>query len=164
MSAVPKDAVDEFSGDDLTKEHVEQRMRDWLKRVNDLFGNVRKWVGPAIDVRVVGQKSVQGELMKRHGIAAYDIDIAAGVQEGRTVFTLEPRGLWIIGANGRVDLTTPSGDRFIIVDVAKNFEAPSWSIVDPKDRRHITPLDREALLSAMGTMREEFAPSAHTLQ
>ena len=52
---------------------------------------------------------------------------------------LEPRGLWIIGANGRVDMKC--GLRhYLIVDVAANFEAPQWRAASVEQR-----LDRVAL-------------------
>ena len=52
---------------------------------------------------------------------------------------LEPRGLWIIGGNGRIDLKR-NGRRYLIVDMAGNFEAPDWKVA-PAERR----CDREAV-------------------
>ena len=50
------------------------------------------------------------------------------------VARLEPRGLWIIGSNGRVDLKDGS-QRYLIVDTAENFEAPDWQAARA-DRRY----------------------------
>ena len=49
------------------------------------------------------------------------------------------RALWIIGANGRVDLKGDGG-RYIIIDTADNLEEPHWE-VSHSDRRR----DREAV-------------------
>ena len=49
------------------------------------------------------------------------------------VARLEPRALWIIGGNGRVDLKH-DGQRYLIVDLAENFEAPDWKVASAGHR------------------------------
>ena len=50
-------------------------------------------------------------------------------------FQLNQIGLWIIGANGRVDLITKNNS-FIMVDVADWQEDPKWTIFKSNDRRN----------------------------
>ena len=46
-------------------------------------------------------------------------------EDGYALF--KPKGLWVIGANGRIDLYTSKGT-FIIVDLAERGAAPRWTI------------------------------------
>ena len=62
--------------------------------------------------------------------------------------TIEPRGLWIVGANGRLDLRR-GADHHLILDRAANFEEPDWVLVPLSDRRRAVPLDRSALSSVL---------------
>ena len=46
----------------------------------------------------------------------------------------KPTGLWVIGANGRLDLYTSKGT-FIIVDLAERGAAPRWTIFRASKKR-----------------------------
>ena len=63
--------------------------------------------------------------MRKFGIAAKRMPTLELQDRAGHVARLVPRGLWIIGSNGRVDLKR-DGRRYLIVDMAENFEAPDW--------------------------------------
>ena len=83
--------------------------------------------------------SMHEELMRKFGIGRKEMPTLVLVGQADNAARLEPRGLWIIGGNGRIDLKR-DGRRYLIVDVAKNFEAPDWRAA-PAERR----CDREAV-------------------
>lgn len=70
------------------------------------------------------------------------------VHDGRRVASIEPRGLWIIGTNGRLDLTRDD-ERYLITDEAEIFAHPSWRIAPFSNRRQLKRLDRDELLSLL---------------
>ena len=61
---------------------------------------------------------------------------------------LEPRYLWIIGSNGRVDMTGPTG-HFLINDRSDFFEEPSWHIATFLARLEEIPLTAESFCRAL---------------
>ena len=70
------------------------------------------------------------------------------VRGGRRVAGIEPRGLWIVGTNGRLDLTRDD-ERYLITDAAEIFARPSWRIAPFSNRRQLKHLDRDELLSVL---------------
>jgi len=54
--------------------------------------------------------------------------------------SIKPKGLWVIGANGRVDIYSGKGV-FTLVDVADPFKAPKWVLhrVGQTDGRPFDP-------------------------
>ena len=60
------------------------------------------------------------------------------------VVKLQPRALWIIGKNGRVDLKCDGG-RYLIVDAAENFEEPDWQAARAERRCDRESVSREWL-------------------
>ena len=86
--------------------------------------------------------------MRKFAIPAREIPVLfLSSADGRSA-TLEPRGLWIIGFNGRVDLFVDR-KHYLIVDTAKNFAIPKWRIADFAQRDNIEDLDRNSFLAAL---------------
>ena len=53
---------------------------------------------------------------------------------GKEVLTFKPYGLWVIGANGRIDLFGRDGSYFL-VDRATGFQPPQWHVFGSSDRK-----------------------------
>lgn len=66
--------------------------------------------------------------MKSTGVAAKKLVSLEIFDGSRRIGGLKPIALWVIGANGRIDVDSPSGS-YTIVDIAKNFDPPKWEIV-----------------------------------
>ena len=56
----------------------------------------------------------------------------------------KPKGLWVIGANGRIDLYTRKG-AFIIVDLAERGASPRWTIFRASNKRGGDPFSPEMI-------------------
>ena len=141
------DVLEELSGDTLTREQVERRVEDWARRIEELYGTIGSWLPPTWSA--VSGKRVQmyEEPMREVGLPPRDLPVLTLMKDGEPVAAIEPRGLWIIGANGRLDLTR--GDaHYLIVDTANNFDVSRWRLASLTDRRHHMPLD-QATLSAV---------------
>ena len=120
------DPIDDIDEPEITAEDVKRRVEDWLQRLGDLFGQVKTWA------KASGWSAEDGaaipmheELMVRFGMPASEQpSLTVRSPEGAEIW-VKPKGLWVIGANGRVDIFSRQG-AFTLVDVADAFEKPEW--------------------------------------
>ncbi len=133
------DVLDEVTDDTIDASHVLRRVEDWEARVNGLYAAVRAWLPEGWTAREDAPVRMHEELMREFGVPARSIPTLLLENDAGSSAMLEPRGLWIIGTNGRVDMTI-GGRHYLLVDVAGNFEAPQWQ-ASSLERR----LDRVAL-------------------
>ncbi len=84
------------------------------------------------------------KLMRKFGIAARQIPTLKLFNQSDDIVKLEPRGLWIIGGNGRIDLKC-DGRHYFIVDFAENFEQPDWQAIRAENRSEHEKVTREWL-------------------
>ncbi|MCC5978427.1 MAG: hypothetical protein JJU21_10225 [Salinarimonas sp.] len=119
--------VDDTPAPGVTREHIECRVDEWRQRLHDLFSDVEIWArarGWRVDDS--GRVPMHEQLMRQFDMPATDQPILR--LEGEHGYALfKPKALWVIGANGRVDLFTSRG-AFNIVDLAEAGEAPRWTV------------------------------------
>ena len=84
------------------------------------------------------------ELMKEYGVPSTAVPILVITDRGKQIAKIVPRGLWIIGLNGRLDLYSGSG-HFIVLDRAPNFSPPDWHIAPAEKRRELQPMAADIL-------------------
>jgi hypothetical protein len=69
---------------------------------------------------------------------------------GKKRVAFVPSALWIIGADGRINVTA-NASQFILVDRRNDREQPSrWEIVLGKNRLETVPFTKEVLLDFLG--------------
>lgn len=117
----------------VTKESVEARVADWKNRLTDLFSQVQDWaLKSGWQVDDSGTVRMREELMVKFGVpATTQPTLRLDSSQGYILF--KPKGLWVVGANGRIDLYTSKGT-FIIVDLSERFDPPNWKIFRATDR------------------------------
>ena len=131
--------LDEVTDESVDAQHVRRRVDDWEARVNRLYATVSAWLPEGWTARAGAPVRMHEEMMRMFDVAARQIPTLVLENGSGNSAVLEPRGLWIIGANGRVDMKC--GPRhYLIVDVAGNFEASQWQAASVEQR-----LDRVAL-------------------
>lgn len=134
--------LQEVTDEQLTRIDVERRVEDWAARIEELYRCIEDWLPSGWSARRGGPVAMNEQLMREYGVPPRDLptlDIVSG--SGRRG-TVEPRALWIIGANGRLDLIW--GDRhYLIIDTAENFETPNWRVAQLHDRTLHVPFDRD---------------------
>ncbi len=142
------DVLDEVTSEKITKDHVTKRVEDWVHRLNALYDLVESWLPSewrADRRRVV---LMDEEMMRKFGVSPREIPVLdLNSADGRGA-TLEPRGLWIIGTNGRVDLFV-GRKHHLIVDIAQNFAIPKWRIASFHNRDNIEDLSRKNFVAAL---------------
>ena len=127
----------------IDKAHVEARVRDWEDRIEGLYAGILGWLPGSWNGTVEGTVSFHEELMVKFGLGQRRLPVLK-LRSRSSEALLEPRGLWIIGANGRVDMTR-ADDRRLLTDRAPIFEPPRWFVAPFMDRLHRRPLDRDTL-------------------
>lgn len=125
--------------DDVTNEHINpteirKRIEDWKDRLNALYDQIKGFLPEGWEARSGIPLEMNEQMMRNHGIKPKSLPTLDLVGEGGRIARVTPRGLWIIGANGRVDLKY--GDRhYLIVDMAGRFAPPDWQAMCARHRR-----------------------------
>lgn len=132
----------------IDKSHVERRVRDWKKRVSDLYATIKGWTKDTdYSIKTGGKVTMYEELMSQFNVQPVEIDTADIYKDETIVLTIKPKGLWIIGANGRMDILSTRGG-YMIVDTAEQFKAPKWKLYNG-DRRNGAELTKQTFLQLL---------------
>ena len=125
--------LDEVTSETVDAAHIRRRVEDWEERLSGLFAMIGEWLPEGWEARQGAPVVMHEELMRKFGVAAKRMPTLEIHGRMGHVARLEPRALWIIGGNGRVDLKH-DGQRYLIVDLAENFEAPDWKVASAGHR------------------------------
>jgi hypothetical protein len=140
-SRKPTSTLEELTSKTIDARYVERRWSDWSSRVRALYAEVRQWLGPELTCKEGPAISFKEELMESTGVPAKKLVSLEIFDGSRRVGGLRPIALWVIGANGHIDVESPRGPH-TIVDVAKNFDPPTWEIVPLANRSKVERLGR----------------------
>lgn len=114
----------------LSRDEVEARYVDWRERVDQLMNRLAEWARDAGGEVARSDLPPKAEdLLSKYAVAPVSLPKLEITINGAFA-KVEPFGLWVIGANGRVDIKTRRGV-FKLVDVALPFDAPHWRIAGP---------------------------------
>ena len=132
------------------RKRVVDEVENWQTRLAQLYADVTTWLGPRASLRVEQTRFVtmSEELMRKFAVSDRDLPILDILASRRVLASLVPRGLWLIGAWGRVDVIT-SGRTTILVAI-KAGGAYTWRFAPSADRRDLQDLNREAFLELVG--------------
>ena len=137
----------------MTKRRVEQKVRDWRRRLIELYAEIEGWSRhmrgrASVERGVVRQRHEQ--MMRDFGVAPRDLPTLIVHTDDRRI-EFAPSCLWILGANGRVDVSV--GDTpHTLVDMGGSDGQPSdWQLVNPDPKIVLEPFTREAFLRIAGS-------------
>jgi hypothetical protein len=131
--------LEETTSQEIDRNHVMRRVDDWADRVSALYADICNWLPAGWTAQRRGVVKMHEQLMHKFGVPARDLPVLE-LSSGERSARLEPRGLWIIGANGRLDLFA-GPHHYMIIDTAENLQPPQWQIAPFSDRRQLKPLD-----------------------
>ncbi len=126
-------ALYDVTSESTDAKHVQRRVEDWEERVNNFYIKISDWLRDGWESRKGTPVVMHEPLMRKYGIAARQIPTLELFNQSNDIVKLEPRGLWILGNNGRIDLKH-NGKHYFIVDFAENFEQPDWQVTRADDR------------------------------
>lgn len=113
----------------LTEADVHQRVDDWIERLRNLRLSVERWIAeePQHELSVIDAPAVPmlERMMVEFKIPS-ELMPAFSVMKGEQILALfRPVALWVIGANGRIDIVTRKSAP-ILIDTAPHFDKPRW--------------------------------------
>lgn len=112
----------------VDKQYVEKRVRDWKKRISDLYSIIKLWLKDSEYSLKLGPKlTMYEELMSQFNVHSTEINSADIYKDNKIVLTIKPIGLWVIGVNGRVDILSTKGNHMLL-DFSEEFETPQWKL------------------------------------
>jgi hypothetical protein len=128
-------------------DQIERSANDWIERLHKLRSDMEAWlqVPDLVQLDIVDQAPVamSEELMRRFGVQPKmmpTFEIRAGKQR---VMRFRPKGLWIIGANGRVDLITRAAAPILVDQSEPLSKLRNWQLYDPSNHGRSAPLTPE---------------------
>jgi hypothetical protein len=132
------------------REGTLRRLHDWRNRVHALFNEVQANLNaPYTSDRSGKQRSLEARVQQA-GLTedeVPEVDVLRIKRNGHVVAQFVPRMLWMIGANGRIDLHVASphaGRLFMLFDHSAPFANRSnWRLVRPTDMMAQPPFHPE---------------------
>jgi len=153
MSNVTRRSTSEELADPttVTREDVLSRLEEWRERVHGLYDSIEQALrGSGFRFDRQGKHTTSEALVQAAGVSPEEqpkIDILRIIRpDGTNAAIFFPRGPWVVGANGRIDLRLPSGirrsDVFMLMDQSGPFSSPFWvrmPIGSPFERENFDP-------------------------
>lgn len=132
----------------VDKSHVEKRVRDWKKRISELYTAIKGWTKQTeYSIKIGGKIVMYEELMAKFNVQAVEVDTADIYKDEKIILTIKPKGLWIIGANGKIDILSTRGS-YVIVDTAEQFETPNWKLYNG-DKKNWVDFTKQSFLQIL---------------
>ena len=140
--------LEELTGDELTREHVAERVDDWASRIENLYD----WVSKSLPTgwKAIREQPIRmhEEVMRSVNLPVREVPTLALLKGDQVKLRLRPYVLWSIGANGRIDVTADSR-HYKLYDQADIFTAPDWKFTPVTGPRDWKKFDREQLLDLL---------------
>lgn len=138
----------------IDKDHILKRIADWKKRVNNLYKETNSWLKERKDLsfRIGNPTSMYEGLMQSFQVTPTDVNTADILKEEKIIISFKPKGLWIIGANGRIDIISRIGN-YILIDTSNQFETPNWKIFRPADNTNGRPFNQAELFNLINLLK-----------
>lgn len=136
-------------GDAFERRRVLERVEEWITRVKDLYTQIAEWTAPIEGLRLVQDRTIEmsEELMQKFAVPDRELPVLDIVRGDEPVVSFVPRGLWLIGSWGRIDIITRSGTH-ILHNLGK--DAVDWRLADTRHRRELVPFDKQKFLQVLG--------------
>lgn len=130
----------------MDKDQVIARIEDWERRMEAFYALVDEWYrqlpsNPVQQLYPGTMLQLDEPLMRQFDVPPRMLPTRAVIY-GKNRITFFPSALWIIGANGRINVTTNT-QRFVLVDMGgANGQPSDWQIVTSQSRHEHRPFDQ----------------------
>jgi len=122
----------------MDNQYIEKRINDWEHRVLNLYSEISTWLKAENNYSINNTNNVimDESMMKLFGVPPKKIPTLDIFYDNFLKLTFKPKGLWVLGANGRIDILSLKNGGLILIDKAENFTTPKWYLVDnQKDQK-----------------------------
>jgi len=150
--SVPLDVWEKTPESIFRRANVVAEVEDWIFRLDVLYNDVESWLSTHRDFRFERNRTVtmSEEMMQNFAVTDRDVPILDVIEGDQVVASFVPRGLWMIGAWGRVDVITRSQTTILVATRDKEEEELRWELVSPEDRRKRVPFNKDSLIAIVG--------------
>jgi hypothetical protein len=128
-------------------DRVQRRVEDWLERLQNLRAQIEAWLKqPDLGQLVIvdrAPETMNEELMQRFDVSPQKMSVYEIKSGTQRVLRVQPKGLWIVGANGRVDLITKKSAPILVDQSEPLSGASNWQIYNSKERKSAVPLNKQ---------------------
>jgi hypothetical protein len=125
-----------------------EEVNDWISRVTALYDDIgRRLASSKPTLRCERSRTVtmSEEMMQLFGVTDREIPILDVLEADQVVASFVPRGLWLVGSWGRIDVITRNRTQILVaLGGPGNLE---WRLISPEDRRRQVSFDTDALLT-----------------
>lgn len=128
------------------RDHVVAEVSAWEASVKQLYADVTSWYGDKSNVKFDSSRSVtmSEELMQKYAVSDRELPILDIIFGDQVLASLVPRGLWLIGAWGRIDVITEKETR-MLVRLRTEGGTFKWHVVSLENRRVTEPLSKDLM-------------------
>lgn len=131
----------------MTKEQVISRIDDWVHRLEGLYDLVETWFKALPEAP--NKEPLEGSVLQRDEPLMRQFDVpprmipTRAFLYGKNRVSFVPSALWVIGANGRVNVTV-GGQQYILVDMGgQQGQQSDWQIVTSRLGNVQRPFDQQ---------------------
>lgn len=131
---------------DKWKQKIELEVKDWMNRLGAIVSQIREWTKDLNGLRIeeLPPMMMHEQLMRKFGVSPVEMPRFQILHGDKRVLRFEPKGLWVIGSNGRIDLVTRASS-YILVDNSESMsEQSQWTILHSDKRLKNTVFDKPA--------------------
>ncbi|MBU9579032.1 hypothetical protein KTE26_11360 [Ralstonia mannitolilytica] len=132
------------------RQQVIDEVAQWERQLRELYQEVEGWVAQRPDLVNDFSRSVtmSEEMMQKFAVPDRELPVMDILLDGRVVASFIPRGRWMIGSWGRIDIITPQQTHVLVLlrDSEGEF---AWRYAEMNDRRQLRPFDKETLLTLL---------------
>jgi hypothetical protein len=143
----PLDVWEKTAEGVFDRAQVVEEVDDWVHRVGALYEDVRTWLGDRPSLRCEQNRTVtmSEEIMQQFAVTDREIPVLDVLHADQVIASFVPRGLWLIGSWGRIDVITR--DRTHILLALREKGNLEWRLVLPESPGQTEPFDKNALLA-----------------
>ena len=120
----------------IDKARVHEHVDDWVRRIEAMYALVEHVVAnvPGVACEKSSNMTMHEELMHKHGVPPRQVPILDIRKNGKIAVSFKPVGLWVVGANGRIDILMAKGG-YYLVDKADFGQPPQWEAFPLQNKR-----------------------------
>ena len=133
------------------REQVVEEVALWERQLAALYSTVRNWLAerPELSIDLSRHVTMSEELMQKYAVADRELPVMDIMRGEEVAVSLIPRGLWLVGARGRVDLITKDLT-LPVLQIRDKQGVYSWCYFESGNRRELLPFAKEVLLRMLG--------------
>ncbi|NVZ19783.1 hypothetical protein HX794_09080 [Pseudomonas costantinii] len=130
------------------RSQVVDRVIDWESRVRGFYVEVERWLSGQSFLHFEKHRTVtmSEELMRKYAVSDRELPILDVMDGEQVIASFVPRGLWVIGAWGRIDVITKAETRMLVALKDEN-SIFKWYGVDPDSRKNTFLLTKDMIVS-----------------